>query len=134
MIQDVVNACNDSAAKILRCEKAEIIGRTPAEFSPPVQEGGEDSRVLQDDIWEKACAGESPRFNWRCCRGDGEIAELDVQVTALDLAGQPTILVTGRDITEVKAAQDAVRKSEAGISLGSAVVSCRNLGMEHHFR
>ncbi|MBD3265331.1 PAS domain S-box protein, partial [bacterium] len=131
LIKDVIIECNDKAAQILGYLKEEIIGKTPADFSPPTQENGNRTNQKQEEIWAKAYAGEPQRFNWRCRRCDGDIVEMEVRLKAIHVKGQPALLAVGRDITELKQAETkqletqalleaAVAQSPSGILIADA--------------
>lgn len=111
-VRGVIIECNNAAARILRMRKEDIIGKTPADFAPPVQRGKRDTRELQQAIWSKAYAGEPQRFDWQALRADGAIVEVEVSLKAIELRQGPAILATARDVTEMRKTAAALRESE----------------------
>ncbi|MBD3317587.1 MAG: PAS domain S-box protein, partial [Chitinivibrionales bacterium] len=112
LVRDTIFDCNDGAAQILQCSKKDLIGKTPADLSPPLQYRNRDTLERQYAIWAKAFAGEPQRFAWQCLRADGEIIELDVQLKAIEVGGAPALMATGRDITERVRVEKRLSESE----------------------
>ncbi|MEJ1959709.1 MAG: PAS domain S-box protein [Nitrosomonadales bacterium] len=98
--------CNKAALKLFGCStRDEFIGKNPAEFSPPVQPGGENSMKLVDEYAATAFKDGSRLFEWTHRRLDGAEFPVEVLLTALQLDGKPVVLATVRDITERKRAE-----------------------------
>ena len=68
-------------------------------------------RVAEYMAW--AVAGETPRFEWMGRRKDGGAVWAEVTLRRVNVAGQDRILAAARDITARKAAEEALRQSEA---------------------
>lgn len=98
--EDRIIKCNPASLKILRAESEErLLASHPSEFSPPLQENGENS-------WEKAsyyihkCYTEgTQRFDWIHRRFTGEDFPAEVTLTPLQNQGKPSIFAVIRDIS-----------------------------------
>ncbi|HWR03806.1 MAG TPA: PAS domain S-box protein [Humidesulfovibrio sp.] len=108
--------CNPSAPALLGCTREELIGRTPADFSPSVQANGEDTTAMMLRMLAQAEAGESPRFEWLCRKGDGGITQVETALAPMRLDDVLYLLAFTRDISERKAAEDNLRLSEEKFS------------------
>jgi len=99
--------CNEATLKMFGCHtRDEFVGKQPAQFSPPTQPGGEDSMSLANERIATAFKNGSILFEWTHRRTDGADFPAEVLLTALKLAGKPTLQATVRDITERKQAEE----------------------------
>ncbi len=98
---------NDAALQMFGCEAiGELLGKQPAEVSPPVQPGGEDSVELAKRHRAQALSEGSFQFEWMFRRMDGIDFITDVMLTAMELDGKRVLQGTVRDITRRKAAEE----------------------------
>ena len=123
--------CNSCTLELFDCERGQILGHRPHEFSPPVQYDGRDSQVAAKEKIDSALEGQDVCFEWLHCRKDGTPFDAEVSLTRVDLQGWPTILAIVRDVTERKRAQEellqtrallqaAIEQSSAGILIADA--------------
>jgi PAS domain S-box-containing protein len=61
---------------------------------------------------QKAVRGEPQRFEWLAKSRDGRLSWIDVTLKRATIAGQDRMLAIGRDITQRKQAEEALRESE----------------------
>ena len=103
--------CNDAALKMYGCTREELIGNYPHAVSPPVQPTGRDSK--EEAINKIACAlsGLPQFFEWRHCRRDGTLFDVDVMLNRIQLGNEILILGIVRDITTRKATERALQES-----------------------
>lgn len=108
--------CNPSATALIGCTRKEIIGRTPADFSPLVQADGEETTRMMHRMLEHAEAGERLRFEWLCQRVDGGITEVETSLTPMHVGGERYLLALTRDVSKSKEAERNLRLSEEKFS------------------
>lgn len=118
--------CNGMAQEIFGCTCAgDIIGRHPADFSPPQQPDGSDSAVAANQHIEEAFTKQVLKFEWLHRRLNGELFPAEVWLRGISLGGKNILLATIRDITvrkqlELHAAQsqkiEAIGTLAAGIA------------------
>jgi len=104
--------CNNAAIEMFGGDnKSDIIGHSPAEFSPPKQPNGETSSVLAQKWIRKAFDEGSVKFDWQHTRKDGSSFFAQVILTAFSLNDEKLLQVNMRDITElVEYRRDLERK------------------------
>ena len=104
--------CNPAALRLFGCPtRAAFLGLHPAQLSPPVQPGGESSRLLADRQIDTAFREGSHRFEWRHCRLDGTEFAAEVLLSALELDGKPVLKAAVRDISARQQLEQAVLES-----------------------
>jgi len=104
--------CNPKALKMFGRRREDIVGHTPEDLSPPTQAEGEDSGQLAEAKIDAALAGRPQIFEWIHLRADGEPFEAEVNLTSMEVGGQPHVQAIVRDITKRKQAQRALAESE----------------------
>jgi diguanylate cyclase (GGDEF)-like protein/PAS domain S-box-containing protein len=105
--------CNSAALQMFGYStKAEFLALHPAEYSPPTQPDGTDSRVGSEQRMAAAFRNGSTRFDWVHKRKNGELFPAEVCMSAIKLNSGPALLGTIRDLTDHKQAEEALRKSE----------------------
>jgi PAS domain S-box-containing protein len=102
---------NPAAVRILRYDCAEqIIGKSPAQTSAPVQPCGESSLVLARKHIEECIRNGTTRFEWLASTPRGETVPLDVILTSIRVAGRQIIQAVIDDISERKRAEQALQQ------------------------
>ncbi|MCG2578107.1 diguanylate cyclase [Dechloromonas sp. XY25] len=94
--------CNQAALELLGLTgKADCLGRTPVDFSPPVQACGTPSVDLAARYIDTINTEGKHRFDWLIKRPqDGATLTVEVSASMVDLDGETVILATVRDLTE----------------------------------
>jgi PAS domain S-box-containing protein len=108
---------NNKALEIYRCTESELLGATPADFSPPMQPDGANSAEKALEKMTLAFSGMPQSFDWRHLRRDGTSFDAEVGLNRVEYQGKAELLVIVRDITERKRAEKALKVSEAEKSL-----------------
>jgi PAS domain S-box-containing protein len=91
---------NQRACELLMRARKEIIGKTPADLSPPLQADGRPSDQAARAWLDATLAGGPQHFDWQLDRADGQLRDAAVTATAIELDGEKQALVTMQDVTE----------------------------------
>jgi PAS domain S-box-containing protein len=116
VISDHIEECNDRACQLLGYSKAEIVGSTINEFSPPEQPEGAMSAELARKRFELARQGTPQYFLWQSLHKDGSVVDLDVMLRAVRVGDRRFILATLLDITDRQRAEMELRRAEKNVS------------------
>lgn len=100
---------NTTALRMFRCDREAILGRHPAEWSPPRQPDGRDSRDKAKEKDRAALGGEPQHFEWRHCRADGSLFDAEVSLNRVTLDGRLFLQGIVRDVTQRKQAEEQLR-------------------------
>ncbi|NDV19696.1 PAS domain S-box protein [Pseudodesulfovibrio sp. JC047] len=100
ILQDTFFECNQSACRIWKADKGEILGRSPAEFAPEKQPNGRNSRLMAQEKIRAAAEGTPQRFFWKDKRGDGSLIDTEVTLKAMVINDEEYVVATIRDITD----------------------------------
>jgi PAS domain S-box-containing protein len=102
--------CNPRATKIFDCTREDIIGKSPLDFSPPVQPDGSDSKIRAREKIDMALAGQSQVFEWKHIKKDGTPFDAEVSLNAVPLDGVLHLQAIVRDISKRKRSEDQLLK------------------------
>ena len=94
--------CNPATLKMFGCTREQIVGQTPIRYSPELQP---DSRLSSKKAIEKinaAYAGQTQFFEWRHIKYDGTPFDAEVTLNVVEIAKEPHLLATVRDISARK--------------------------------
>ncbi len=97
--------CNDYTLKLFCCRREDIIGKYPADFSPPTQPDGSQSKKKSIEYMSRAASGEPQFFEWQHCTFEGDIIETEVSLGSLGIKDDHMIIAIIRDITRRKKAE-----------------------------
>lgn len=98
--------CNPATLRLFGCStRDDFITKHPAQLSPPIQPGGEDSMNLANQRIATAYKQGSNRFEWMHSRLDGTAFPAEVLLTVMEIDGKPLLQATVRDLTERKQAE-----------------------------
>lgn len=107
-----ISDCNESALRIFGAARAQLIGKTPQEFSPTTQPDGKDSIEAGTDRIARALAGKPQSFQWRHLRIDGTPFDAEISLTRIGAEDSAMVLAFIRDITRRKQAEEELRESQ----------------------
>lgn len=100
--------CNIKVQELFGATREELLGKTPMDFSPPLQS---DGRVSTEKALEKMRAtmeGRPQIFEWTHNRQGGQIFDSEVSLTRIDIEGKTHIYALVHDITQRKNAERVV--------------------------
>jgi two-component system sensor histidine kinase/response regulator len=102
---------NAPAQAMLGASREELVGRRPAELSPPTQPDGRPSGRAADEFGRAAFESGSQRFEWVHRRVDtGRDVSVVVVLTAIPWGGRRALFGTWRDITRRLEAEAALAR------------------------
>jgi len=104
--------CNSKALTLFGCNLEEIIGKSPLDFSPPVQPDGRPSEEKIKELAVAVMAGEPKFFEWSHRRLDGTTFEVEVALNWIEVGSGGYLQAIVRDITERKRAEEELKASE----------------------
>jgi PAS domain S-box-containing protein len=95
------------------CERDEIVGHPPYDFSPPTQPDGKKSKDKALYFIEQCHKGDPQRFYWVHSKKDGSQFDAEVSLNHISIGGNSFIQAIVRDISErVRAEKEMVRARE----------------------
>ncbi len=106
--------CNNQVLRIYGLSsKEDIIGKSPADFSPKYQPDGELSDEKAKQKVESALSGTPQVFEWQHKTLDGDPVDVEVSLNRLEMGDDEFVQAIVRDITEQKKAKEKLQRSEA---------------------
>ncbi len=115
--------CNGAMERFLDCSRADIIGLTPEQLSPPTQEGGVSTDELGAKMDALVARDGSARFEWTHQRLDG--TPLPVLVTLIDanIGGRSVMISMWQDIGELVTARQTEKALQREQAKAAQVLS-----------
>ena len=104
--------CNPSTATLIGLPCKQIIGHTPAEFSPPAQFDGKSSQEMMLEIIRGIEHGQSTKFEWLCRNSNGSIIPVETNLTKMQLTDKQYLIAFVRDISDRKESEIKLKLSE----------------------
>ena len=92
--------CNDKTLEIFGCTQDEIIGHSPAEFSPILQPNGKNSKEEAAVKIANALKHKSQNFYWKHIKKSGNEFDAEVSLNAFYIDEKLFIQVIVRDVTD----------------------------------
>ena len=103
---------NPAGIELFGCKREDIIGKSPADFSPSIQPDGRDSKKKAKEKISLALSGIPQIFEWLHRRKNGEDIYTEVSLNRILFKGKIILLAIVRDITKWKKSKDKLMESE----------------------
>jgi PAS domain S-box-containing protein len=110
MTDRVFSDCNSMAMQVFGYSREQLVGHSPAEFSPAQQADGRSSAEVANEKLQAALHGKPQFFGWTHRRADGSLLDAEISVNRVEATAKPTLLAIVRDVTERKKAEESLRK------------------------
>ncbi|MEI7725289.1 MAG: PAS domain S-box protein, partial [Bacteroidota bacterium] len=117
MDEKVFLDCNTKTEILFGCGKEDIIGHTPAQFSPRLQPDGRLSSEKSAEKIHAALAGNPQIFYWKHQNYDGTPFDAEVSLNKIEIGGESCLQAIVRDISDRIQTSKALRESEEKYSL-----------------
>jgi PAS domain S-box-containing protein len=105
--------CNESSKTIFGVDSVEeLIGKHPADISPPFQPDGKVSRTKANRLLKEAFNGRKMKFDWEHMRKDGSVFHAAVILARTFLGNRPVLQGTIRDVTDIIHIQKELEERE----------------------
>jgi len=102
--------CNRQGAELFGLRNREqLLGYSPADFSPERQPDGRLSAEVASEIMRAVLTGKTRRFEWQLRCADGTLRDVDNTLNPVEYHGEPCILAIVRDITAHKLAESNLK-------------------------
>jgi two-component system, sensor histidine kinase and response regulator len=108
IVDGLIINCNRSAQSMLASSRDAIVGRHPAELSPPLQPDGRPSADAAREHLEAAFNRGSQQFEWVHRRADGSDFFAQVTLTAIPWGRSKALFAIWHDITRRRQAESAL--------------------------
>lgn len=103
--------CNEAAVKALDAkDKADIMARHPAEFSPEIQPDGVSSAKKREDLEALLFEKGHVRFEWEHKRLNGERFPVEVSLSVIDYLDEQAVFVVWHDLTQRKRNEEQIKR------------------------
>ena len=118
----VITRCNRKAIEIFGCtDKSQVIGHSPADFTPEFQPDGSRSADRIREYDQKVLAGTGTSFEWVHTRHDGTLFSAEISLNAVAIGGKPSILSVIRDTSDRRQAERALRLARKKLHMITSV-------------
>lgn len=125
---------NTKATQLFSCERNELIGSSPAAFSPKYQDDGLTSKEKAWHYIQSARDAGGERFHWKHKTKDGNIFDAEVSLSKANYLGEIVLYAVVRDISHQRKTEkqliQAKQKAEESDKLKSAFLA----NMSHEIR
>jgi len=120
LMTDIFLDCNEQACRIWECNREDVIGHSPTEFSPEYQPDGRLSIEAARERIEAALDGEPQYFYWKHKTKSGKLIDTEVSLNKIILDQKPHLQAIVRDITKQKKAEQEREKLIAELEAKNA--------------
>lgn len=93
---------NQNTLKLFKCDENYLIGHHPCEFSPKTQPDGELSDTLAEVYFTNVSKGNPTVFDWQHICPNGDLFDVSVSISLMEMDGDNYVQAVLRDITQKK--------------------------------
>jgi|GEM_PF-520208 len=104
--------CNVAAEKMMRGDRGQILGKSPAQLSPDCQPNGHISAELAAELFMGGRDAGRNTFEWVHQRFDGSRFLAQIDLVPIQYEGQPALFTTWRDISEHRQIEKGLNRKE----------------------
>jgi len=122
MDRGVILDCNPYAEHMFACDKADLVGHSPVDFSPLHQPDGHLSSERAMHYADAAFGGTPQFFEWNHLRLDGSAFAAEVSLNKVDLQGATRLQAVIRDVTAHKQAEASLRLQGAALDAAANAI------------
>ncbi|MBN8218652.1 MAG: PAS domain S-box protein [Spirochaetes bacterium] len=128
----VFTGCNARALQVFGCAREELLGRSPADFSPPLQSEGPSADLVRAKS-AAALSGRVEVFEWKHRRPDGSLFDAEVTLSGIRMGEGIFLQALVRDVTEQKRALELKRRQTESLLQNDKIMALGELaaGMAH---
>ena len=126
--------CNNKALSLFNCEKNDILGKTPYDFSPAKQPNGNTSKETAKNKIETALKGKHQYFEWVFKKFDGNEFYSEVSLDKIEFHNRKSILASIRDISDRKKSESALLEAKEKAERSERIKSDFLAQMSHEIR
>jgi len=126
LMTDVFLDCNQTVCDLFKCERKDIIGQSPAYFSPDTQPDGKNSLLSANEKIQSVLNGTPQRFYWQHKTKDNILFDAEVSLNSITIGGNKLIQAVVRDITKRKKSE---RIREALFEISEAAYTASDMFM-----
>jgi PAS domain S-box-containing protein len=108
MNEKVFLDCNTTTLAMFGCDKDQIIGLSPLQFSPELQPDGTPSALKAAEKIKAAMQGQVQHFEWKHCRADGTPFDAEIMLNHIVIGGKKYLQASVRDISQRKIAEEKI--------------------------
>ena len=119
--------CNQKGADMYGLAREDVIGRSPADFSPERQPDGRLSSEVAEENIAAALRSGAVRFEWQPIRSDGIPFDVEITLSRTEYRGSHCLQAIVRDITERKRGEHELRKLYIAVEQSPASVVITDL-------
>ncbi len=134
IVDGIFVTCNRATEIMLRGDRSQIVGRTPAAFSPEYQPDGTRSLESAEIKINEALRNGQNTFDWVHTRLDGTDFHVEVSIASTALQGKKALFTTWRDITERKLAGEQLARARDKAEAANRAKSEFLSNMSHEIR
>lgn len=117
MQNGIIIDCNRAAVKMLQVkDPAEIINKTPCDFSPPTQPCGRNSVQLFREFLQITENGDVNIFEWQCRTSHGKVFPIESIISPTHLDDHLCYSLVWRDISKRKLSEERLARANAHLA------------------